>query len=566
MKFILPLLVAAVFSVTGFGQSINYNDEVTWDGSVPGYAILTDSGVVGGSTTVNSIRFRINGVTYNHTTQTFRFPSAPADNAWATDFSYNEANFGQIGNNVDNFQFQGTNNITGNGNIIFDDVYFNIGVNNIMTITNYKGVFHYGEQNFGMPPCGIMITKKLYFNNGITTTNRDYPIQGAIAFVNNASYQYSTGLSDAQHVDGFVTEFVHYNNSTGAGGHGGNFTYPVGNSTEVYQLHRSGTLDDFSTLLTVGWVDGDPNTTTDLTGTSGEGGSVNYTQTSYLTAPIAAVSAIGFWDWHYQSTGDDTYSAIALSHNQTITVSIPNLSSSSAAAGDLRLVGWDAGTEKWINLSGTTGATGVTKGSTLTGVIPAGVTITALAIGSVSAILPVTFGDFTAKPVKCTALLQWKTYTEQNNSHFNVERSQDGIHFSTIAQVSGAGNSTTTKSYEYTDEAPLSGKSYYRITQVDFDGQYSSTPIRLIEMNCEGASLRVYPNPASNQITVKAGKAITQVNVLSASGQAVMQYRPSLSQNGGLFNMNIQQLQSGIYILQIINKDGTTDIIKLMKK
>ncbi|OJY93551.1 MAG: hypothetical protein BGP13_03935 [Sphingobacteriales bacterium 40-81] len=557
---------------------MSYNDTLTWDGNIPANAVRTDSTLVGGtwvvatsgSTYVFGVRIRKNGVTYNHTTQHLRFASPIGDNGWLTDFSIdNTGYFGQIGNNIDHFLFQGNTSIIGdNGSLCFDDVYFSNGATNIMNITNHKGVFdpESEEVSTNLPPCGIMVTKKLYFNNGITTTNRDYPIQGAIAFVNNASYQYSTGLSDAQHVDGFVTEFVHYNNSTGAAGHGGNFVFPVGNATEVYQLQRSGTLEDWNNLLTVGWVDGDPNTTTDLTGTSGEGGSVNQTDIAHLASPIAAVSTIGFWDWHYQPINDDTYTAMALSYDQTITVSIPNLSSSSAAAGDLRLVGWNADTEEWINLSGNTGATGVTKGSTLTGVIPAGVTITALAIGSVSAILPVTFGDFTAKPVKCTALLQWKTYTEQNNSHFNVERSQDGIHFSTIAQVSGAGNSTTTKSYEYTDEAPLSGKSYYRITQVDFDGKYSSTPIRLIEMNCEGASLRVYPNPASNQITVKAGKAITQVNVLSASGQAVMQYRPSLSQNGGLFNMNIQQLQSGIYILQIINKDGTTDIIKLMKK
>ncbi|MFT3948127.1 MAG: T9SS type A sorting domain-containing protein [Agriterribacter sp.] len=565
MKYFVPFVISLFFSFTGYGQQYPiYTGNVTWDGSNPAYSVLDDLGTVTGTTLVNGIRYRINGVTYNHTTPNFQVASS--DIGWLTQFN-DFLSYGQTGTNADYFLYQGNTSISGNGNIAFDNVYFNNGAGNTMAISNYLGVYNFIDDNYSMPPCGILVSKTLYFNNGITSTNRNYPVQGAIAFVNSATYQNSgAGLSDAQHVDGFVSEFTHVNSSTGASGHGGNFTFPVGNATEVYQLQRSGTIAEPDFILTVGWVDGDPNTTVDLTGILGDNPSANPTDESHREAAIASIAPVGFWDWHYQYIYDETYTASAINYSQTITVSIPDLQGMSVTNNDLRLVGWDANNSRWINLSGSNGASGLIKGSTLTGTIPAGITITALAIGSVNTILPVTFGDFTAKPVKCTALLQWETYTEQNNSHFNVERSQDGIYFSTIAQVSGAGNSTTTKSYEYTDGSPLGGKSYYRITQVDFDGKYSSTPIRSIEMNCESASLSVYPNPASNQVTVKAGKAIMQVNVLSAGGQTVMQYRPSLSQNGGSFNMNVQSLQSGIYLLQIVNKDGTTDIIKLMKK
>jgi len=164
-------------------------------------------------------------------------------------------------------------------------------------------------------------------------------------------------------------------------------------------------------------------------------------------------------------------------------------------------------------------------------------------------------------------LLEWKTATEQNNSHFLIERSNDGNHFNTIAQVAAAGNSTTTKTYNYTDESPLNGKSYYRITQVDFDGKYSSTPIRSLQMSCDAGAnaVKAYPNPVSNQLFVKSSKAVAQVNVLNSNGQNVLRFVPANNQ-GSLFTLNMQPLQSGIYLIQVVNKDGSFSIVKLMKK
>ncbi|MCC6290102.1 MAG: T9SS type A sorting domain-containing protein [Chitinophagaceae bacterium] len=562
MKFFVPLVIMMVLANSIYSQQTYYSLSETWDN------LNKEDNLIGHQTQVATDITRINGTKYRHTNISFQVDDGIGF-GWLTQFNNLENGAGISGNNVDSFLYQGNNTITGHGIIIFDDVYFNIGAANTMNITNYREPYNFDDLIYlGNPPGGIVVAKNLYFNNGLTTTNRSQPVNGAIVFVNNAGYINTTALSDAQHVDGFVSE-INFEANTGLPGHNGQFIFPVGNSTEVYQLQRTGIFTDNEYSLTVGWVEGDPGVTPDLTGISNNpSGTINPTDISHLETGIQSVAKVGFWDWHYQLAFDNNGEAVSMPTDQTITVSIPDLTVYSGVLlpSNLRLVGWNPDTDTWINLSGTSGASGLSKGSTLAGTIPAGTVITALAIASTNAVLLVTFGDFTAKPVKCTALLQWQTYTEQNNSHFNVERSQDGINFNTIAQVSGAGNSTTTKSYEYTDGAPLSGKSYYRITQIDFDGKHSSTPIRSIEMNCEGASLSVYPNPAANQITVRAGKAIMQVNVLSTGGQTVMRYRPSLSQSGGSFNMNFQSLQSGIYLLQIVNKDGTTDIIKLMKK
>lgn len=564
MKCILPLIILIFFNAFAFGQ-FTYTTPQNWIGLT-----VTDL-PISNHTQVGTNVMRTQGTIYRHINMKFEVQKDNAQEyGWLTEFN-DFFSLGSPGINTDSFLYQGNNIITGNGIITFDTVYFNIGAGNIMEITNNIEPYSTGNGPYlGYAPGGIMVTKYLYFNNGLTTTNRAYPVNGAIVFVNNANYSNTTALSDVQHVDGFVTE-VNYENHPGAKGHGGLFTFPVGNNSEVYQLVRSGLLTDDYYTLTVGWVGGDPNTTPDLTSiVSGGSGTINATDASNMGSGIQSVIGVGFWDWHYQDMLDANGEALPVtSDNQTITVSIPDISGWGASAANLRLVGWNANTQKWENLSEATGslsATGVTKGSTLTGVIPTTKTITALAIGSISIVLPVTFKDFTVKTSNCQALLEWKTQMEFNNSHFNVERSENGIQFTTIARVNGAGNSNTLQKYNYTDETPFSGKSYYRITQVDYDGKNSSTPIQTIELNCDNALLKVYPNPASNQINIKAKKAITQINIISSSGQSVLKYQPSLSQAGGIFSMNIQSIQSGIYFVQIINKDGTTELIKLLKK
>lgn len=584
MKCILYLLVALLSFGTSYSQEIyyDYNTSEVWDAKTFGDAEFGAT-ILG----VNTVITRINGTVYTHDAHTFEI--SDQNTGWVTQFN-DPFSIGQIGSNIDYFLYQGTNEITtsnalaGNppdvtgGNIVFDEVYFNIGASNTMHISNILRAYTIGNGDtyFGTPPGGITVAKTLHFNNGLTTTNRDYPIRGAIVFVNNANYTNTTVPTDAQHVDGYVTEYNSTNSSTGAAGHGGEFTFPVGNSTAVYPLHRSGTYTDAGYLLTVGWVDGDPNTTKDLTDADpitfpppggSEDGTIN--STDQLGSGISSVIPVGFWDWHYQLADDIENLATAMTEDQTITVSIPGLEGySNITAAGLRLVGWDAGNGKWIDLSSATpGATGLTKGSTLTGVIESGTTITAIGIGSVTAVvLPVTFSDFTVKADGCKAKLQWKTSFEQNNSHFLVEHSTDGIRFSTMGQVSATGNSTTTQTYNYTDNAPAAGANYYRVTQIDFDGKHSSTPIVLVKIKCDASPVvKIYPNPASGRLYIQSSKTVMQVNILNSGGQPVLKYAPS-AHGTGIFDMNIQQLPAGIYMLQVINKDGTIDVSKLMKK
>lgn len=86
--------------------------------------------------------------------------------------------------------------------------------------------------------------------------------------------------------------------------------------------------------------------------------------------------------------------------------------------------------------------------------------------------LPISLLYFKAKEGKEKIQLNWSTATEINNDFFTLERSIDGNNWEILAYVEGAGNSNQQLDYEYNDEFPYTGISYYRLKQTDYDGKF----------------------------------------------------------------------------------------------
>jgi len=115
--------------------------------------------------------------------------------------------------------------------------------------------------------------------------------------------------------------------------------------------------------------------------------------------------------------------------------------------------------------------------------------------------LPVTLSAFNANLVQgsgpdmsigATVDVNWTTQAEINNDHFVVERSADNNSFAEVATVAGHGNSTVTQKYFIVDESPLKGISYYRLTQVDYDGKQTTSHSVMVKNI--GAGLEIFPN------------------------------------------------------------------------
>ena len=111
--------------------------------------------------------------------------------------------------------------------------------------------------------------------------------------------------------------------------------------------------------------------------------------------------------------------------------------------------------------------------------------------------LPVTWSHFSASKVNEFVKLEWGTSTEINNSHFEVERSIDGLNWEVIGMKQGKGTYTGSSEYAFVDGSPVLGINYYRIKQVDYNGEYSHTVERDVIFTGENELLgsQIFPNP-----------------------------------------------------------------------
>lgn len=156
--------------------------------------------------------------------------------------------------------------------------------------------------------------------------------------------------------------------------------------------------------------------------------------------------------------------------------------------------------------------------------------------------------------------LSWATASEQNSSHFAIERSADATVWEEIGQVAAAGTSQATHEYRFLDSDPLDGTiSYYRLVQVDMDGTANILPTAA-HLSCGAAkgSLMVFPNPATDILHVQIGTMSSDVPIelwlLDAAGRQVALLRPN--DGSVLSSFSVQHLTPGTYDLQLRHADG----------
>ena len=187
------------------------------------------------------------------------------------------------------------------------------------------------------------------------------------------------------------------------------------------------------------------------------------------------------------------------------------------------------------------------------GVIDLPVFNTAYTLTSIASPLPVEWLSFTAEPNGTTVALKWSTATETNCDRYVVERSVDGYNFESIGSVTGSGTSTLVRHYQFTDLSPMPGISYYRLRQVDFDGQSGFSEPLAVTMKGRGKGL-LYPVPANTQLTWKPELYGNNPNpvvfrIYSAVGSLVETLQAVPGDQG--YSLDISHLASGAYLLRI---------------
>jgi hypothetical protein len=282
-------------------------------------------------------------------------------------------------------------------------------------------------------------------------------------------------------------------------------------------------------------------------------------------SPGTCASNLSFYMSHDNSYGtdlDSMYVSVSTNKGATWTRLLPGFGRYDAS---FSAPGWR---QETVNISAYNGQTiqlafeGVSKYGNVIG-------IDDITLGS-GCTLPVTTIDFVGFRSNGVHLLKWSTSTEKNNAGFALQRSKDGVEFSTIATIASkvpGGNSNSLLQYGYTDAKPINGINYYRLKQTDFDGKerFSKT-ISINGGNITNFSLtRIAPNPVQNKVYayVEAPKAGSiNFRITDVTGRVIMQQAIRVNAGENMIPLNVSNLQSGTYFINATCADGCDGGVK----
>lgn len=176
--------------------------------------------------------------------------------------------------------------------------------------------------------------------------------------------------------------------------------------------------------------------------------------------------------------------------------------------------------------------------------------------------VPILLLNFEAVKQASTVQLSWQTSSEINSDHFDVEYSKDGTSWQTLGSVAAAGNSSITKSYGYNHATPVNGANYYRLRQVDINGMYAFSNVRVVNFNSK-TGIKILPNPVVDKlyITTDALTTFKSVGVYAADGKELQQtgtFVPGSS-------IDMSQYATGTYFIKVTDAKGNTETFSILK-
>jgi hypothetical protein len=187
-------------------------------------------------------------------------------------------------------------------------------------------------------------------------------------------------------------------------------------------------------------------------------------------------------------------------------------------------------------------------------------------LANLGSALPVTWLFFTATLVNGQTQLKWATAQEFNNDHFDVQRSNDGVNFTTFSTVPGKGDNPGRTDYEAIDPAPYTGTTYYRLKQVDKDGQFKFSIIVSVRMD-KNTILAIFPNPTDGHIQISFHSEIAKqstIQLFDMNGRLIKQKVFAIQRGTNAISWNINEVASGTYILQ--SKDASIPATRIIRK
>lgn len=174
--------------------------------------------------------------------------------------------------------------------------------------------------------------------------------------------------------------------------------------------------------------------------------------------------------------------------------------------------------------------------------------------------LPVELVEFKAECNDYGVDFSWITASEKNNDYFILEKSQDLITFTEVIKVEGVGNSNVINYYTFED-LNIDNSKYYRLVQVDIDGQFKAYPpiaINCYEELAGKPTLDVYPNPFNSDITISLNNIndeTTNIQIIDQFGRIILENEYNTNFGANNFNLDLNFLEPSIYYLRVSSEN-----------
>lgn len=150
----------------------------------------------------------------------------------------------------------------------------------------------------------------------------------------------------------------------------------------------------------------------------------------------------------------------------------------------------------------------------------------------------------------------WQTQNENNMSHFEVQRSTDGLNWNMVA-LKDANNLPDVSTYSYTDKSLPQGHYFYQINMVQADGTTNAGKIMEVEIgNPSINGFDLFPNPAQNQLQIdfKSIREDREFVVLNITGAEIQRWKSSET----ALDLDISKLENGLYFLRVSTNEATS--------
>ena len=447
------------------------------------------------------------------------------------------------------FKFTGTTGSSWNSDIMIDDIKLvdvnstSVDVGENLTISsNYNGATGFvlngidaqivTSNNSTIPDLTINNSNGVTINGDLTATTLNLT-NGKLTMGSGSTLTTSiiSSFSSSGYVIGALTR---PSSSTTT------MTFPVGDATN-YRPTSIKPQNSTSTNYTVTY-----NNTSHS--------SVNFSQYPNGTPTDVGVHSIAndYW-WDIDRSNGGAPAKVAFLWDASMNVSVPS---------DIIVAHYNSTTNKWEK-TGTQTITGTASSGTVTSDYTNDFSPFGFGSGSGGNALPVELLSFTGVERNGDVVLNWVVASQVNNSMFQIHKSLNARDWDLVGEVEGDGNTNAEFSYYLLDGTPYTGTSYYKLTQIDYDGKSESfDPIKVYVENNIG--LVISPNPVKGDLHLIAGEDLrgtTDITIFNVLGEVV--YEEEFEGRFNTFNLNLRDFDKGSYIMKINNlaKQGTLKFV-----